>query len=57
MGKEITAYDSLHIDRELEAMKNIIDDHSNYFFCKDQVERLVDMRIELNNILDSIIPE
>jgi hypothetical protein len=47
--KVITAMDSVKIDQLLEGMKEIIDKHDSYFYGKDPVAILQNMKAELDN--------
>jgi hypothetical protein len=47
----LRADQSVRIDKKLNKMKNIIDEHDNYFFCKDPRQRLLEMKIQLDDIL------
>ena len=51
----ITAYESVLIYKELEAIKAIVEEHDNYFFCRGvEQERLEDMITAINDRIESI---
>lgn len=55
--EKITAYQSLQIEKKIEEIRHIANEHINFFYCKDQRGRLIEMKEQINDILENIIPE
>jgi hypothetical protein len=52
--KPISAYDSVYIDKQLATIPEIVSKYDNYFFAKDQLQMLRDMKEEIDGVFDSI---